>query len=143
MRSSPNGRGTSTARPMRVFLERAFGIDLRSLALFRAALGTVLLADLALRSVNLATFYTDLGVMPRDWLVSVNGPWRFSLHAANGEPWFAGLLLALEALAALALLAGYRTRPANVVALVLPRSLANPTPLVLACAPAPLLLLAL
>src|SRR5260370_33969277 len=119
MRSSPNGRGTSTGRPMRVFLERAFGIDLRSLALFRAALGTVLLADLALRSVNLATFYTDLGVMPRDWLVSVNGPWRFSLHAANGEPWFAGLLLALEALAALALLAGYRPPAANLAPLVL------------------------
>ena len=116
---------------MRAFLERTFGIDLRSLALFRAALGTVLLADLALRAVNLAAFYTDLGVMPRDWLVSVNGPWRFSLHAANGEPWFAGLLLALEALAALALLAGYRTRPANVVAFVLHGSLLNRNPLVL------------
>src|SRR6266853_1133861 len=131
MRSSPNGRGTSTGRPMRVFLERAFGIDLRTLALFRAALGTVLLAGLAFRPANIATFYTDLGVMPRDWLVSVNGPWRFSLHAANCEPWFAGLLLALEALAALALLAGYRTRPANVVAFVLHGSLLNRNPLVL------------
>src|SRR5258708_29318406 len=129
MRSSPNGRGTSTGRPMRVFLERAFGIDLRSLALFRAALGTVLLADLALRAVNLATFYTDLGVMPRDWLVSVNGPWRFSLHAANGEPWFAGLLLAPEALAALALLAGYCPPPAHGGAFVPHRALLTPKPL--------------
>jgi len=116
---------------MRAFLERTFGIDLRSLALFRAALGAVLLADLALRSVNLATFYADSGVMPRDWLVSVNGPWRLSLHAANGEPWFAGLVLALEVLAALALLAGYRTRLANVVAFVLHGSLLNRNPLVL------------
>src|SRR5258708_3994355 len=131
MRSSPNGRGTSTARPMRVFLERAFGIDLRSLALFRVSRGTVLLSVLALRSVNLATFYTDLGVMPRDWLVSVNGPWRFSLHAANGEPWFAGLLLALEALAALALLAGYRPPPPNVHTFVLPRPALKRYPLLL------------
>jgi predicted DCC family thiol-disulfide oxidoreductase YuxK len=115
----------------RPFLERTFGIDLRSLALFRASLGAVLLADLALRAANLATFYTDPGVMPRDWLVSVNGLWRISLHAANGEAWFAGLLLAIEALAALALLAGYRTRLANVVAFVLHGSLLNRNPLVL------------
>lgn len=115
----------------RPFLERTFGIDLRSLALFRAALGAVLLADLVLRAVNLGTFYTDLGVMPRDWLLSVNGPWRLSLHAANGELWFAGLLFSLEALAALGLLVGYRTRLANVVAFVLHGSLLNRNPLVL------------
>jgi predicted DCC family thiol-disulfide oxidoreductase YuxK len=121
----------SRAEPGRIFLERAFGIDLRSLALFRAALGGVLLADLALRSVNLRTFYTDLGVVPRDWMMSLNGPWRLSLYAANGETWFAALLIGVEALAALALLLGWRTRLACVAAFFLHGSLLNRNVLVL------------
>ena len=122
--SSPN-------KPGRAFLERAFGIDLRTLALFRAALGAVLLADLALRSVNLRAFYTDLGVMPRDWMMGINGLWRLSLHAANGELWFAALLLGAEALAALAFFLGWRTRAANVIAFILHGSLLNRNILVL------------
>ncbi len=120
-----------TPQAGRAFLERAFGIDLRTLALFRAALGGVLLADLALRSLNLRAFYTDFGVLPRDWMVIVNGPWRLSLHAANGELWFAALLVAVEALAALALFLGWRTRLAALVAFVLHGSLLNRNALVL------------
>jgi hypothetical protein len=117
--------------PVRAFLERAFGIDLRTLALFRAALGGVLLADLAFRAMNLRTFYTDFGVMPRDWMVNVNGLWRFTLHAANGELWWAALLFGIEALAALAFFLGWRTRLANLVVFVLHGSLLNRDILVL------------
>jgi len=122
---------TSLKEPGRTFLERAFGTDLRTLALFRAALGGIVLADLALRAVNLRTFYSDFGVMPRDWMVGVNGLWRVSLHAANGEPWFAGLLIGIEALAALAFFLGWRTRLANLLVFILHGSLLNRNILVL------------
>ena len=124
-------RSASLKQLGRVFLERAFGLDLRSLGLFRAALGAVLLSDLALRAVNLRTFYTDAGVVPRDWMVSINGLWRVTLHAFNGELWSAALLLGVEALAALALFVGWRTRLATVVAFVLHGSLLNRDILVL------------
>src|SRR6266545_1259051 len=115
----------------RSFFERMFGIDLRSLALFRASLGAVLFADLAMRAADLRTFYTDSGVMPRDWMVQVNGPWRISLHAANGETWFVALLFGAEMLAALALALGFRTRIATLLCFVLHGSLVNRDPMVL------------
>lgn len=112
-------------------LEIVFGIDLRSLALFRVALGAVLFADLAMRSVDLTMFYTDFGVMPRDWLIGVNGLWRISLHSANGEGLFVGALFAVEMISALMIVFGWRTRAALIVAFVLNASLLNRNPLVL------------
>lgn len=112
-------------------LNIVFGIDLRSLALFRVMLGTVLFIDLARRLTDLRVFYTDFGVMPRDWLVQVNGLWRLSLHTANGETWFVAILFAIEMIAALMIAFGWRTRLATIVAFVLHASLLNRNPLVL------------
>lgn len=112
-------------------LDLLFGVDLRSLALFRVMLGTVLFVDLCIRAVDLTVFYTDLGVMPRDWLLPVNGLWRISLHAANGETWWVALLVGIEMLAALAIVIGWRTRMALIVAFVLNASLLNRNPMVL------------
>ncbi len=112
-------------------LDPLFSVDLRSLALFRVLLGGVLFVDLCNRAIDLRTFYTDVGVMPRDWLLAVNGLWRISLHSANGETWFIAALFAAEMLAALAILVGWRTRTALVVAFVLNASLLNRNPMVL------------
>ncbi|WP_293368625.1 HTTM domain-containing protein [Nevskia sp.] len=112
-------------------LDMMFGVDLRSLALFRVLLGGVLFVDLCVRASDLTTFYTDVGVMPRDWLLAVNGLWRISLHSANGETWFVGLLFAVEMLAALCVAIGWRTRSALIVAFVLNASLLNRNPMVL------------
>lgn len=112
-------------------LDSLFSVDLRSLALFRVLLGGVLFVDLCNRAVDLRTFYTDVGVMPRDWLLAVNGLWRISFHSANGETWFIAALFAVEMLAALAILIGWRTRTALVVAFVLNASLLNRNPMVL------------
>jgi len=87
-----------------------FGIDLRTLALFRVLLGFYVLLDLVLRARDLTAHYTDLGFMPR--LVQItqlrSGSW--SLHLANGSPLFQGLLFAIAALAAIGLILGWRTR---------------------------------
>jgi predicted DCC family thiol-disulfide oxidoreductase YuxK len=107
-----------------------FGLDLRSLALFRALLGLLLLADTLRRLADARSFYTDAGVMPRQWLARFGEADRISLHLANGQAWFgAGLLLA-QATAALALALGWRTRLATALCLVLEISLLNRAPLI-------------
>lgn len=116
---------------LRSRLPLMFGIDLRTLALFRASLGAVLLVDMLRRMVDARTFYSDAGVMPRSWLSVFNDPWRVSLYMANGQTWFALALLGLEALAALALILGWRSRLAAVVCFVLQISLLNRNALVL------------
>ena len=93
-----------------------FGADLRSLAAFRIVLALLVLADLAGRSTDLYAHYTDRGILPRGVLVEeVLSPWVFSVNLINGEPIFQKLLFGTTALAALALLAGYRTRPMTAI----------------------------
>jgi hypothetical protein len=50
--------------------EELFGVDLRSLALFRMALALIALADLSMRAGSLIPFYTDRGVLPRQVLLT-------------------------------------------------------------------------
>jgi hypothetical protein len=117
---------------LRRVLRRRSGIDPRGLAAFRVGLGAVLALDLALRARSLGTFYTDAGAVPRSVLFE-HGPAyaRFSLHALSGAAWFQAALFAVAAVAALALVVGYRTRVATVASLVLLGSLQARNPLVL------------
>lgn len=113
-------------------LSRRFGVDPRALATLRVAVGTLILADLALRSQSLVAFYTDAGVLPRAALRdSYPGIARLSLHALSGSLAFEAALFAVAGVAAVALAAGYRTRLATVLSLVLLASLHARNPLVL------------
>ena len=111
-------------------LDRLAGIDTRSLALFRVSLALLVLVDLALRSRELVAFYTDAGVLPTwaavQWLGAQS---RFVVHTWSGATWYQALLFALTAVAALAMLVGYRTRWATAVTWFLVASLQarNPT----------------
>jgi len=97
-----------------------FGADLRSLAALRIALALLVLADLAGRAVDLSAHYSDQGVLPRSALLEdLLHPWAFSLNLMNGQPVFQALLFGITALAALALLVGYRTRLTTVLLWVL------------------------
>lgn len=116
---------------LRSRLPLMFGIDLRTLALFRAALGAVLFVDLCCRIGDAGSLYSDGGVLPRSWLAAYGESWRASLYLANGQTWFAIALLVLQALAALALLLGWRTRLAALLCFVLEASLLNRNELVL------------
>lgn len=107
------------------------GIDLRTLALFRALLGLLLLASVLGCCSDLGVFWTDDGVMPRRWLVEADSRWRLSLYLVNGQSWFVALLLALQAGFALMLALGWRTRLATVASFALWVSLLNRNPLVL------------
>ncbi len=117
---------------LRAALARRLAIDRRALAAFRVALSLVVLVDLARRLPDVRAFYTDTGVLPRSLLATLYpGYATVSLHALSGGLAFQVALFALAAVAALALLVGYRTRLATVVSLVLLVSIQLRNPLVL------------
>lgn len=108
-----------------------FGIDLRTLALFRTLLGLVLLWTLLRGFSDLEAFWTDWGVMPRAWIIETDSANRVSFYFLNGSTWFVAALLAAQCVLALMYLLGWRTRLANVLSLVLWGSLMNRNPITL------------
>jgi hypothetical protein len=107
-----------------------FQVDLRSLALFRIALGILVLMDLAGRVVNLRAHYTDEGVLPRSLLTHYMSEWKWSLAKLNGSFGFEVVLFALAALACLCLIAGWRTQVMTVLVWVFMVSIQVRNPLV-------------
>jgi hypothetical protein len=117
--------------PVQRLVDRSFGVDLRSLALFRALLAMALIVDLSARLGGVRVFYADAGTLPRGALLALGESWRVCLHLANGGSWFAALLIVIELLAAVALLFGWHSRRAAALCFVLQASLLNRNPLLL------------
>ncbi len=108
-----------------------FGSDLRSLAVFRIGLATVLLWDLYDRSKSVGAHYVDPGTLPTSALSLVTGGARFSIHVWLADSAMAQwALLALSFAAAFALLVGFHSRVAAVVSWALLVSLQVRHPLV-------------
>lgn len=129
-----DGRATLTdlVRRLAPAARRRLGIDARALAAFRVAIGLLVITDLALRSRDLSAFHTDAGVLPRSAIVGgLGNPNHLTLYLLSGEAWFVALLFAVSAVAALALIVGYRTTTATFVTWLLLISLQNRNPLVL------------
>ena len=110
---------------MKGLATRMFGIDPRSLALFRVGLASLLLIDLLLRSFNIAEFYTDGGIFPRAQFLEVVRPWHFSIHAMSGSLGWQIILFVAAALAAFFLLVGYRTKWASFFSFLFLASIIN------------------
>jgi len=88
------------------------------------------LLNLAGRATDLSAHYSDEGVLPRAALLTdVLDPWQFSLNLVSGETIFQALVFGVAALAALALLLGYRTRLATVLVWVMVISIQARNPL--------------
>ncbi len=129
---SAKRRASPVLRWGRAKVVEVFGADLRSLAAFRIVLALLVLADLASRATDLAAHYTDRGILPRTVLTQeVLDRWSFSLNLMNGELFFQALLFSVTALAALALLVGYRTRLMTAIVWVALLSIQYRNPLVL------------
>ncbi|MEM6985856.1 MAG: hypothetical protein AAF499_04885, partial [Pseudomonadota bacterium] len=111
--------------------ERVFALDLRSVALFRVGLAVAVLSDLLYRASDLSAFYTDAGVLPRTVLREAINAQPVSLHALSGGAGLQIGLFVLCALAALALLIGYRSQLAAFVCWALMLSLHQRNPLLL------------
>lgn len=106
-----------------------FAIDLRTLALFRVALGVVIIADLLSRARDLTAHYSDAGIFPRAAALGEFHWEAASLHLLSGSSLVQALLFSLAGLLALALIAGYRTRVVVVLSWLLACSIRarNPT----------------
>ncbi len=111
------------------FLKRAYGTaDPRSLGVFRIALGALLFWDVWRRAPDLVDHYTNAG-----WLSNHYALFRpmsdhfFSIYTAFSTPGEVGVLFALHLLVNLALLVGWHTRLAQILAAVLITSLNSRT----------------
>lgn len=101
-------------------LRLVFGIDLRTLALFRVGAALLILADLATRVPDLAAHYTDAGILPRGYAAPLTTDLGLvSVHLASGDLWFQVLLFALAGFVAMLMLIGYRARTACAVSWLL------------------------
>jgi hypothetical protein len=108
-----------------------FGVDLRTLGLFRVGLAVMILTDLMLRARDLRAHCTDFGVMPRDVLAQARHPAAWSLHTASGGLWFQVMMFTVAALFALMLLVGWRTKLASIASFLLLVSVQNRNPQIL------------
>src|SRR3954447_17631141 len=86
-----------------------FALDVRSLALFRILLATLLLLDWLDRIPDVPGLYTDDGTLPRSLLTMPITFSSFSIHMFSGEAWYQYLLAGVGVLLSLGLLVGYQT----------------------------------
>ena len=92
-------------------IEELFGIDVRSLALFRISIAVLLIIDLIVNATGLTAYFTDNGVLPRSALTqSYFRPWYLMVHFISGDLYVQALLFAIAGLFAFSMLAGFYTR---------------------------------
>lgn len=110
-------------------IKQIFGLDLRSLAVFRIGISLIVMADLISRFRALTAHYTDAGVLPRSVLIDNILPrWYWSIHLISGETLIQTLLFAIAFFIAISLLVGCRTRLATIATWALLISLHNRNP---------------
>ena len=105
------------------YLNRIFGLDLRSLALFRISLGFLVVIDTILRLGDLKAHYTDQGVLPRHILIdpasNLLSEFGISAYFLGGSTPFILALMLLQIVIGFALIIGFKTRFVTVVAWLL------------------------
>ena len=115
-------------------LERVFGIDLRTLAFFRMGLALLVVADLLGRVPDITAMLTEQGAVPLEAArrLADRTDWVFLSPYMLIESWGGvAVLFTIHALAALAMLVGWRTRTATFLTWFLLCALHMRNPLVL------------
>lgn len=103
----------------RRYARAAFGLDLRSLAAYRIALGAILCLDCVLRTRDFPLMFAADGVFPLAALRRGYGDATvWSLAFLHDSTWWSGVVLAFEGVAGLLLAAGVATRVSTVAAWV-------------------------
>ena len=90
--------------------QELFGIDLRSLAIFRISIALIIIVDLIARFSDLEAHYTDRGVLPIATVIEESPKWRVSVHLLNGSIEYQTVLFIIAGLFAATMLLGYHTR---------------------------------
>src|SRR6478672_4566287 len=91
-------------------LKRSFELDLRSLAVARAALGFLVFLDCIFRLTNFSAHYTEFGVFPLAVLIKLYKPLGPCLHCLNSSDMWMALMFAIHAAAGIALMFGWKSR---------------------------------
>lgn len=112
------------------YARRVFALDLRSLALMRIGVGITVLVDLATRAVDLTAHYSDAGVLPRAIARELSWTADVSLLAISGSPGWTTAVFVITAIAAVAVIAGWRTRITTPVLWLLVLSIQHRNPIV-------------
>ncbi len=93
-----------------------FGIDLRTLALFRICMGVMLLMNLFFCALYLRPFFSDFGVLPRAALYEIDrSVARFTFHTISGSEYIQAILFGLAALLAVSMIFGFFTRTVTIL----------------------------
>ena len=100
-------------------IKTVFGCDLRTLALFRICLGSLIIADLISRGRDLRAHYTDFGILPRAELIGSELSQGPSLHLIGGSVASQAILFLVAGMIAVCLILGYRTRLATLLSWIL------------------------
>ncbi|KAN0045007.1 hypothetical protein ACTA71_006534 [Dictyostelium dimigraforme] len=109
--SLKNSMSRNTLKRIQNKLTMMFGMDYRSLALFRVTMALCVIGDVIERSTDLRVMYSEYGIMPRHLIIS-----RFSsnyfapIHLINTSVHFQAFLFALHIVFALCMMIGYRTK---------------------------------
>lgn len=104
---------------VREWFRAAFRLDLRSLAVFRMAVGGIVCFDAILRTRDFRLMFAPDGLFPMDVLLGYHAsPAVWSLCSLSDSLAWQGVLLAAEGVAGLALSLGLFTRGAGLVAWV-------------------------
>lgn len=108
-------------------IEELFGLDLRSLALFRIGLALLIILDLLGRAQDLEAHYTESGVLPGVFRLAnrFSDDWFWSFHSINHTVFFQGFLFFIAGLCAVFLLIGYRTQLFTIISWLFLNSLHN------------------
>lgn len=107
-------------------LGKTMSFDFRSMALYRALMGIIIMSDMLYRLPDLVNFYTDVGLVPRKLFFDELGhSWSASIFFSNGSTGFALLLFCVYFAAGLLIFLGHRTSLAFAVAFVLNVSIHN------------------
>ena len=100
-------------------IELLLGVDVRSLGIFRIAIGTIILYDLIIRVFSIEAHYTDQGLVSRQVLRGISeNPLLLSLNMLSGELYLQWIVFIVAGIAAICLIIGYRSRLACLVCLV-------------------------
>lgn len=109
-----------------------FGLDRRSLALFRIFVSFLGMLDLLDRAQDLKAHYTDYGLLPRSLAIDVlNNPYCLSFYFIGGTIFFIRIAFFFHFLLYLSFMVGWHTRTTSILLYFMITSLFARNPLVL------------